>query len=113
MKNCAFFAMLLVLTLLVGQFSVPMAMGEPRATPCQDGNHNDVVTHTEPIDYGGTRYFTVSRCSHVSYSHQHYYITFRNEVTYRCNICGDTKVRVVTSDDVGLGAQCTVYPGGK
>ena len=113
MKNRAFFAMLLVLTLLVGQFSIPMAVGEPRATPCQDGYHTYYEKSRVPGMYGGRRYFTVKSCAYYSGSHDHYYIRYYDEVVYKCSICGVEYPTRVYGDDLELGQFCTKHDTGK
>ena len=113
MKNRALFAMLLVLTLLVGQFSLPMAMGETRATPCQDGYHTYYEKSRVPGMYGGRRYFEVQSCPNYNGVHDHYYNRSYDIVTFKCNICGFEYTTNVYSDDDDLGPICTKNDNGK
>ena len=92
MKKHAVVAMLLVMTLLVGQTSLFLTSAAADYDP---------------------RYFTVSSCAYASYAHKHYYITYQLRHYYDCRYCGYTKVVTLTYDDTELGPICTVHDVGK
>ena len=75
MKKHSVVAMLLVMTLLVGQTSLFLTSAAADYDPFEVGEHFYDYRGSEPAGYGGTRYFTVSSCAYASYAHKHYYIT--------------------------------------
>ena len=108
------FAFLLAVTLSVGSISFLSATAAVNYDPCKTGNH--VMEFRESVYdgyYGGQNRFLVDSCAHVSYPHDHYYVTYRVQLIYQCIHCAHTEVRYAYQNDTELGPICTVYDPGK
>lgn len=113
MKKHAVVAMLLVLTLLVGQTSLFLTSAAADYDPCEVGEHVYDYRGYESGSYGTPRYFTVSSCAYASYTHRHHYITYQLHHYYDYRYCGYTKVVTLTYDDTELGPICDEHDVGR
>lgn len=113
MKKHVIVSLFLALALVVGHLSFPLTSAVADYDRCDAGDHAYEFISSEPAGYGGTRYFTVSRCAYASYSHKHYYITGQMQYRYQCKYCGHIDIVTKTYDDTEMGPICTLHDTGR